>query len=476
MRRTGTSALHAGFWNKSIVSIVVKNARNHPVNPVKEILALLSLTACLSAAAASGTIEVKTLEADTARLGEIAPALAVEHGYGQGLVLYLPFEENWDLGAGYLPPWIVEDASGNGHHGIVSNCVWTKSGRFVGGAARFANIYDGDNNRIVFPSFPDFPSWNAYSVSVWFRTDWGNSYPRIMDKSSWWWGFNEWSISLSYGTIEWWVGEPSSWHGLSTAYSGPYFKDYRDGQWHHVVVIRDGTNAQLWVDGKLEDHRDDAVSISTGNAVFCIGNFCENWDMTPYWDWQGWNGLLDEVRIYDRALPPEEIELLYVNGEPGRSVAVTGDLVVHGGLAATEVVAFKGGQVRLPPSGNLSCGTFTPPPLPAAPPLPASPVPPVPGYSVWFDPMDLEQIALGSVNTGGYGGPNIFNVASIANKGSDGGAASQQNLVYPISPYPVVRDDATKLLYSGAQSYTATLAFPPTGMKTAVCLVNTFPG
>jgi len=440
---------------KSIVSIVMKNTRvlknsgNPPVNPVKKILAFLSLTAFLSATAATGTIEVETLEADTVRIGVIAPAPANQGG----LVFYLPFEYDWTTSYyydeyycdGYYPK--IPDAVGYGY-GTFVNSSWASSGRFVGGAEYF----NGEDSLIVLQG-PDFSSWNTYSISVWVKCDDLSSGgdQMIIGNSE-----DSLSIKMLYsGEIQWRI---SGWNTTSDLRS---VQTILDGQWHHIVAVNDNTTAQLWIDGILNDSTDNPDSVSDySGSYLCVGGI-----LYYYGEWyQGsWKGLIDEIRIYDRALLPGEILQLYTHGTMGLSITAVGDLTVNGNLTVTGPITFAGGAFPLKPLGNLSSGVY-------------GLSPPVPDYSVWFDPMDEDMVTLGSVNTGGYGGPNIFDIVSIANKGSDGGTASQQNLVYPVPIYPVVRDDATKLLYSGAQSYTATLAFPPTGMKTAVCLVNTFPG
>ena len=308
----------------------------------KRNLSLLISASALAAAAIviAGTVEVGTLKTDTAKVGVITP-LPPEHG----LVLYLPFET--DKGG------IVMDASGNGHNGSILGCTWTNAGYFAGGAMSFTNytvfLYLGyyPYGVIKFSTVPDFPSWGTYSVSVWFKDDGYNSYPVILEKSS------LWSISLSYGAVCWKMGTGSTYCNLSVGSYG----EYKDGKWHHVAVVRNGTSAQLWVDGKLRNSSNNAVSASS-SSNFCVGNTASA-DLNYIYG--GWVGLIDEVRIYDRALSPAAIGQLHREGllVLPSPVTMTGDLTVGGNLTVTGAVNFVNGARWLKPSGDLKQGNFT---------------------------------------------------------------------------------------------------------------------
>jgi len=81
-----------------------------------------------------------------------------------------------------------------------------------------------------------------------------------------------------------------------------------DGQWHYVVGVRDAGSDKnyLYVDGKLEGMLD--APLYTGNfssdMPITMGAYDEP---TPYY----LDGTLDEVVLYDRVLPANEIGLYY---------------------------------------------------------------------------------------------------------------------------------------------------------------------
>ena len=297
--------------------------------------------AALAGVAAAGTVEVGTLRADTAQIGTITPPSAEG-----GRVLYLPFREN---NAG-----LAFDESGGGHTGTVANCVWTSAGRYAGGAMSF----NGSNSSIGFPTAPDFPSWNTYSVSIWFLHN-GGGYMgpqyghKLIDKTSW---YHDWHINLRPDVTP--LGHIAfvSYEGGTTKSMWDPSNNYADGAWHHVAVIRDGVAGQLWVDGVLKDSIGDMITVYSFSAL-CVGNSFSG----DSYQRISWSGLIDEVRIYDRALSPAEIGQLYQEGALTLSVpvSVAGDLAVGGDLTVEGEANLLGGARSLQPSGNLPSGVHT---------------------------------------------------------------------------------------------------------------------
>ncbi|MFI9617198.1 LamG-like jellyroll fold domain-containing protein [Streptomyces sp. NPDC052023] len=84
------------------------------------------------------------------------------------------------------------------------------------------------------------------------------------------------------------------------------------GRWYHLVGVRDGTDntITLYVDGKQ-------ASTATGGAAYpstgalAVGR--AQWDGA---DTDFWNGSVDEVHAYDRALTAEEVSALHTGERP----------------------------------------------------------------------------------------------------------------------------------------------------------------
>jgi beta-lactam-binding protein with PASTA domain len=70
--------------------------------------------------------------------------------------------------------------------------------------------------------------------------------------------------------------------------------------WSHIAVTYDGANMRLYVNGALVATKPQTGTIATGNQPLRIGN--SNASIS-----EGFNGLIDEIRIYNRALSATEI-------------------------------------------------------------------------------------------------------------------------------------------------------------------------
>ena len=89
-----------------------------------------------------------------------------------------------------------------------------------------------------------------------------------------------------------------------------------DGNWHHIVAISEaGVSTRLWVDGVLEA-TGGAPNIAQSNAnnnVLCIGCNPDNG--------REFNGLIDDIGMWDRAITESEIGLIYNTGLAGGDLA-----------------------------------------------------------------------------------------------------------------------------------------------------------
>lgn len=92
--------------------------------------------------------------------------------------------------------------------------------------------------------------------------------------------------------------------------------DIISGNWYQTALVWDGSAnmSKLYANGRLLAWDNTTLGdISTGSDLF-IGSF----DSSTSGD--SWDGALDDVRIYDRALEPLEIHQLYRYGTEGRDM------------------------------------------------------------------------------------------------------------------------------------------------------------
>ena len=299
--------------------------------------AILSLFA---APALAGTVTAEKVIADEVLTREIGARPPPD-----GILTYL-FDEN---GGG-----TVADTSGEGNDGAASGCVWTSAGHRSAGAMSF----DGAGDFINAGQVANFPALNQYSVSLWFLHDGGGDFSpgyghKMLDKTSM---YHDWYINLypaeangGFGGIALYIYENGHAVGI-----GGELRNYSDSVWHHVAAIRDGTNGQFWVDGTLTDTSTSMFSVNSSSDV-CVGYSFSS----DHYQRKSWSGLLDQVRIFDRALSAAEVAALHAEGSPLATVTVTADLAVGGGLSVTGPVSFASGVLHSRPLGDLSCGSYT---------------------------------------------------------------------------------------------------------------------
>lgn len=204
---------------------------------------------------------------------------------------------------------IAHDYSGN-NNGNINGATWT-SGKFS------SALYFNGNNYVDLgnSSSLDFSAGQDFSISAWIKSndvsnpnEWGHTIVSIG------WGndtvkkFNRATLTIAgtnFGNDR--VGKPlffaySQWD----VWEDCMFPRIDDSKWHHVVAVadRDGY-ASLYVDNLLVGQTD----ISPWNDIQygLIGN--DTIGATGWWE--PFNGSIDEVRVYNKALTPENVSALY---------------------------------------------------------------------------------------------------------------------------------------------------------------------
>ena len=314
-----------------------------PTVPARAARLRAASTSVLSAAAESDAPSVAAeVRAVRVRTDAIAP---LDRGES---VLFYDFAEAPTDG-------VVADRSGNGHDGAASGCDWTSAGRFHGGAMAF----DSNADSINVGTDLNFPAWERYTVSLWFRHDGGGDKGpqyghKMLDKTDW---YHDWYLYIlppgkeGGGAGE--IGLTQYEDGVGGSGFGDGSRNYADGAWHHVAVVRDGAYGEFWVDGILRSTSTNMISVHNSSPV-CVGNSYSG----DSYQRKGWHGQLDEIRIFDRALSADGIRALYTEGTLRLGVYFDGGVDVRGGLGVAGGAAF-GGAVYARPLGDLSCGAFT---------------------------------------------------------------------------------------------------------------------
>ncbi len=237
-----------------------------------------------------------------------------------GLVGWWPFNGN------------ANDESGNGNHGTVNGATLTMDRN---GNTNSAFSFNGINNKI---SFVVLPELNDFTYSIFFKIESStNDYKRILDLDN---------ASDSYLSIH---ASPQNTCGIHFRQNNVQFgltsEDViSNNQWHHIVFKRFNSQGYLYLDGILKFQ----ISISNTpfyvNALLTIGHT----DLGGYPN-QYFQGCLDDVAIYNRALTQEEITDLYTGSS---SIAgCTNSIACNYNAAATQ----DDGSCTFPAQTYLTC-------------------------------------------------------------------------------------------------------------------------
>ncbi|MHC4074597.1 MAG: LamG domain-containing protein [Planctomycetota bacterium] len=194
------------------------------------------------------------------------------------------------------------DSSGLGNDGIPGG-----NPTFVEGYRRgFGLELDGDDYVVIDAVGDDFTDTDI-TLSAWVKTS---------DSSADWLSCNAGNrgnqvrLCIEGGKFGF---DTDSEHALSTT-------TVSDGVWHLLTFVRSGNIGYTYVDGVVENSYEPAANYAVNYAGY-TGDFTSRdlWSIGQEWDPGGpsdhLTGIVDDVRIYDRALLEAEILVIMEGGE-----------------------------------------------------------------------------------------------------------------------------------------------------------------
>ena len=223
--------------------------------------------------------------------------LSLEHPVGQ-LVGWWNFDDG-----------TADDSSGNDHHGTLTTGGATTSVNIVYDADRDSNVLELNNpvghtiNSVVdcggASGWADISA--RISIATWLKVDTFHiTNQHLLTKG------NGYQLTRN-GTTD---AIRTKMNGLGALGSSITISD---ANWHHVVVTYDSNSSEriLYIDG-LPSAINTASGLLNDTDVepFVIGG-----RLNSSYDNRGWDGRVDDVRLYDYALSPSAVEWLY-EGSP----------------------------------------------------------------------------------------------------------------------------------------------------------------
>lgn len=201
---------------------------------------------------------------------------------GNGLVFHLPFDGN-----------ITEAINNTGSSG---------SYNYVGATDRFGNsngaaTFTGTTNRIynIYPGQPALN--NSYTISTWINVASGqwNDANGIC-------GWGNYGMSIENNRLRLTnQGYMNYWFGNDFNVAVPVGQN-QTGVWKHIVVTYDGTTQRFFENGvQIGVRTTPAPNVALTSTS--IGSSVSTWEY--------FKGLMDDFRIYNRAITPAEVSALY---------------------------------------------------------------------------------------------------------------------------------------------------------------------
>ncbi len=215
----------------------------------------------------------------------------------------------WDFNGPRLNSTTSTDASGNGNNGALTGATGAQNKpQPKPGVIGQALNFDGTDDYLSLGS-NSITGTSAYSIAAWLKA--ANTTQ----------GSGGYGVAVTMGNgasgqqaYVGWVGTAQV--GTSVSYGGGgYGKNYGSGitditNWHHVAMTSSGGGTQtitIYVDGVQTNQSTETFSIASTARRIGAG---DDGGVLNYY----YNGLVDEARVYNRALSASEVYQLYSQG------------------------------------------------------------------------------------------------------------------------------------------------------------------
>ena len=190
-----------------------------------------------------------------------------------------------------LPTWQTKDQCGLGLGGCLSF-----------GGNGYVNVGDKPSLKITSPPI---------TLTAWIKKNSGDSY-EIVTKGS----VAQVVAQEGYGILV--LSD-----GRIVLGNNPHFLEsntaIKTGQWYHIVGVINGPNSKIYINGTLDEATGN-VAVSSTSIPLTIGAACSDTSCNNVSLF--FNGLIDEVAIYSKALTASQIQHLYAQGFIKRAMAL----------------------------------------------------------------------------------------------------------------------------------------------------------
>jgi chitodextrinase len=312
--------------NVGVTSYLVERCQGSGCSDFAQVGTSASTSFSDSSLAASTSYSYRVRASDGASnlspYSNVASATTQAGSTSPGLVAAYGFEE----GSGFS----VADASGNGNTGTISSATWTTAGRF-GNALNF----NGTSSRVAIPDAASLHLSTGMTLEAWVDP---NAIP------------NGWRDVIYKGNDNYYLMAATSNAKLPAGggiFGGSNANAFgssalQTGTWSYLAVTYDGSTLRFYVNGTQVGSTSKTGAITTSTNPLSIGSD------SIYG--QYFNGLIDEVRIYNTPLP-----LAQIQSDMGAAVVGSGPPDAQPPSAPGTLTATAAGSSQI----NLTWGAST---------------------------------------------------------------------------------------------------------------------
>ena len=290
-----------GVWNSALTVQEIRWLYKHP-----GLISGVTVTTSRLRELAVTTSKIALLAVDTAQIARSAvdatkvdvPNFEVNPG-DESLVAAWSFEEQ-AIGTAANSSVTIKDTSGNSHDGTVEGAPAYVSGK-SGAALHFDETVDAD--KIIVPNHADFNITGDFSVSIWLYADdaSANSEDFFTKRDS---GNDTGAIigrRTTSSKIDFYMRNAADdgWNVITSAAATA------NAKWVHVVLMQSSDVLYMYINGVVEADTEACTTNLTGTQKIRIGQS----DTGN----RSWDGGIDEVRFYSKALTAAEVQWLYHN-------------------------------------------------------------------------------------------------------------------------------------------------------------------
>jgi len=257
----------------------------------------------------------------------VSAAITIRPALNLGLVGYWSMDE----GSGSK----AYDQSGNRNTGTAYSST-TPTASWADGKLGKALDFDGTDDYVNIPTASSINITSNITVSAWINIKVWKEADVVESGNT---GYMLWTAPSQANKIVW--GRQGSTAGQVLSVTT---FNTKLNTWYHIVGTHDGTTLRIYVNGVVDNTKVAATSFSNGANLFIASGLDGKF-----------NGLIDEVRVYNRALSAGEVNRLYNLTKP--KIKAASDLGLVGYWSFEEGLGTKAGDM----SGNGNTGTLTGP-------------------------------------------------------------------------------------------------------------------